>query len=83
MDTDTLLQVASPKMLDRFSIWDIILQKAKIQSSLGTSAMETILNDCNVILSELKLLIESCLEPIRIGKAQLELKNDRHVSIRL
>ncbi len=79
MDTETLLHVVSPKLLDHFSIWDIMLQKAKINAAVGTGAMETILNDVNVVLGELKLLVESCLKPVRMGKAQLELKRKRHV----
>ncbi len=79
VDTDTLLQVVSPKLLDHFTIWDIMLQKAKINSTVGTGAMETILNDVNAVLGELKLLVESCLKPVRMGKAQLELKKKRQV----
>jgi hypothetical protein len=82
LDSEAVLHVASPKILDHFSIWDIMLQKAKVHNaSVGAGAMETILNDTNAVLGELKLLVESCLQPVKLGKAYLDLerRRKRHV----
>ena len=49
-----------------------MLQKAKINCTVGAGAMETLINDTTTVLGELKLLIESCLQPVRLGKHSLE-----------
>ncbi len=81
VDTDTLLEVTSPKLLEHFSIWDLMLQKAKISSAIGTGALESILNDVSAVLGELKLLVESCLVPVRMGRVHLEPKFSRQVRV--
>ena len=63
LDTETVLQVVSPKLFDHFTIFDLMQAKARMSADFG--AMETLLNDTASILSELKLMIESCLRPIK------------------
>ncbi len=82
IDAETLLHVVSPKLLDHYTIWDLMLQKGKINAAVGTGVMETVLNDINAVLGEMKLLVDSCLKPIRLGKAQIELKKKRRVVLK-
>ncbi len=71
--------MVSPKLLDHYTIWDLMLQKGKINAAVGTGVMETILNDINAVLGEMKLLVDSCLKPVRLGKVQINLKKKRRV----
>jgi hypothetical protein len=61
LDAETVLHVVSPKILDHFTVWDIIMQKAKL--SVESGALNSILSDAVTVLCELKLLLKGCLKP--------------------
>ncbi len=70
LDSETILQVVGPKLLDHFSIWDLMLHKGRLTSDVG--AMDTLLRDTGTVLSELRLLVESCLRPVKARKVEDE-----------
>ena len=66
VDIGIVLKVVSLRLFDRFSIWDLMLAKARLNQDHG--AMECIMNDTEALLAELKLMIESCLTPVKLNR---------------
>ena len=66
LDIAIILKTVSIRLFDRFSIWDLMLAKARLYQDHGS--MECIMNDTEALLSELKLMIESCLTPVKLNR---------------
>ncbi len=82
LDPETVLHVVSPKLTDSFSAWELILQRAKLNVEGG--AIQSILRDAVGIISELKLLVHGCLEPvISNGSGHAKMKLEEEANERL
>ncbi len=65
LDAETILHVVGNKIMDQYTIWDLVMHKAKLNADSPPGAMATILREAETLLCELKLLVEGCLEPAR------------------
>lgn len=52
-------------ILSRFSLWDLLVEKALIHEQQYVHSVQIILEETEVILTELKVMIENCLLPVK------------------
>ncbi len=52
------------QLFEEFSLWDLTIQKARLRAEKGeVNIVETIVAETEVILAQLKLLLEGCMRP--------------------
>lgn len=60
MEIGTVVDVLGPMLFNRFSVWDLMLKKARL--TYNVHAMDAVVRDTESILLELKLLLENCFD---------------------
>lgn len=73
-DADTIINIVGSKLFDNFSIFELMMHKAKLNADFG--AMDSVLHDTEVILGELKILIEGCMRPLKGSKKWDEVEDE-------
>jgi len=68
LDAEVLLEAVGLKILRHYSLWDLMLTKARSPEVDGT--LPLLINDTERVLLELKVLLESTMEyvPARVGR---------------
>jgi hypothetical protein len=73
MDADSIMEALGEKILQRFSIWDLMLRKAQLQFQDG--AVPVLVEETERILLEMKILLESTMYhiPQKFGRKKKNL----------
>ncbi|TRY69158.1 hypothetical protein TCAL_10229 [Tigriopus californicus] len=61
VSVETLLEAVGPVIFEQVGLWDLMMQKAKLDHE-SANAMEAVIQETEQILAELKLLLENCFE---------------------
>ena len=76
-DSATVLQAVGPKLFDHFTIWDLLMAKSNLHLDKGV--LNVVVHDIIVALSELKLFIEQCLDPVIQGEVAIKKRSGESV----
>ncbi len=82
LDADVLLQACGNKIFDRYTMWDLMLEKVKANSRSGEfGALPLLIDDTERILLELRHVVELCLDyvPAKSGAKKAEIETGEFV----